>query len=1256
MIGLSAGSAGLFGLRAALTSTAVKPANHHYQPGQLTPPSSYPVSNGTNRVSRSVLFLALLVIPFLSGSASNLTEARISQVIRDVKILPEHAASRPAKLSDTVRDGSAVRTGTESRAELTFTDQTLARLGSNTIFTFNEGTRDLELGGGAMLLRVPKNAGGAKITTAAVTAAITGTTIMLEYHSDAFIKFIVLEGTGRIFRNDRLGESVLVRPGQMLIVSPKGTTLPNPVDVDLARLKKTSALLSKDFKPVASEDLISHEIKVQEQEKANQALLDTNLVIFGGGTAITLSDTIDQRAAVTNTMASRGGETEPTPPPAPSPTATPSSTPRPTPRPTATPSPTITPSPTVTPSPTTTPTPTATPSPSATPTPTVSPTATPSATPGLINATYKGGTRNWSDPGSWTPDLVPNNTRTGLDFDVFFASGTLTQDIVEGVTINQLFMSGGTLVLAYPLTLETGLQFSGGAITSGILNVAGTSSQSALLTLSDTVIINSGAYDLVLNGRAFSGEGSIFNNSGVLTGDATDGKVTFNIPLNNTGTVSAEAGTFALTGGGTFSGTASAASGAILQFGNDFAIIDGAQFVGAGTVQFNKPATTTLSGTITNDTNIILKSSSTFADFVLNGNVTLTGSGVLSLVNADRIRGTGIFTNAGNTIEGETSQLGSFGNNEIGIVNAVGSVIDANVPGLTLNIDPNLSNGLTNEGLMAASNGGILLLNGNGGGTFTNHGTIAASGGMLQFSGAVTSSGTVDVGAGALLVTGSYTQSGGTFRLAGGSVTSTTPSTTPLNFEGGLVDTWGTISSAITNNAILQPALGGTGLAMNGKLTLLTSSQLTFQLGGLTQGSEYGYLNVNGTVAFGGQLVLTFANGFQNSVTNNDDFTVLTAAGTALNGSFTNVAPGERLETSDGFGSFQVDYDGTKILLSNFIPSGNAFLDFAGLNSTTGAGGNGRSLTFNAPAIIFGNGAGEYFGASFNGGNAAAGSAFFGGDGGSFAATATSGDVIVSNDIEASSGANGKDIIGGNGGSVALTSNSGQVAINNRVQVSHNTVGRRSSSGGSITLKSGKTSGVAINIANTGQLLSLLDAAAPGPGGKIVIQAIASTGNSQVNISGKVQADRGTVDIRNSGSSGQVNLTNADIRADTLKAAALGNDGVLQIGGGSLSADTTLQLYAPNGNGQVVFLGNVSLNGNSTKSIAGDSVTINNGVTVTVNGPKASVYVNSQNNIPKANYSGFGGNGNTTGTFGGSGANPPQPLGNAPALGLPPGG
>ena len=99
--------------------------------------------------------------------------------------MPAQAAPRPAAVSDEVRNGTAVRTGVESRAELTFTDQTLARLGANTIFSFDKGTRNLELGGGAMLLRVPKDVGGAQINTAAVTAAITGTTVMLEYHPDA---------------------------------------------------------------------------------------------------------------------------------------------------------------------------------------------------------------------------------------------------------------------------------------------------------------------------------------------------------------------------------------------------------------------------------------------------------------------------------------------------------------------------------------------------------------------------------------------------------------------------------------------------------------------------------------------------------------------------------------------------------------------------------------------------------------------------------------------------------------------------------------------------------------------------------------------------------------------------------------------------------------------------------------------------------------------------------------------------------------
>ena len=246
-----------------------------------------------------------------------------------------------------------------------------------------------------------------------------------------------------------------------------------------------------------------------------------------------------------------------------------------------------------------------------------------------------------------------------------------------------------------------------------------------------------------------------------------------------------------------------------------------------------------------------------------------------------------------------------------------GGIISANVSGLTLNVDPSASGGLINQGTMQATNGGVLRLNGFGGGTFTNSGTIKAlSGGTITTDGTVTSSGTVDVGAESLTVTGSgtYTQSAGTFRLAGGTVTSSTA----LLFNGGLVDARGTINAAITNGANLQPALGGSGLVVNGNVTLLSSSKLTFQLAGLTQGSQYGFLNVNGTAALNGNLVVSFVDPFQ--ANNNDNFTVLSS--TALSGAFTNVASGSRLTVTDNSGTFLVTYNGTTVVLSDFQPSG----------------------------------------------------------------------------------------------------------------------------------------------------------------------------------------------------------------------------------------------------------------------------------------------------------------------------------------------
>jgi len=110
-----------------------------------------------------------------------------------------------------------------------------------------------------------------------------------------------------------------------------------------------------------------------------------------------------------------------------------------------------------------------------------------------------------------------------------------------------------------------------------------------------------------------------------------------------------------------------------------------------------------------------------------------------------------------------------------------------------------------------------------------------------------------------------------------------------------------------------------------------------------------------------------------------------------------------------------------------------------------------------------------------------------------------------------------------------------------------------------------------------------------------------------------------------------------------------GSNGTLRIGGGSISANTLLHLYAPGSNGTIDFVSNVTLNNSSAAAvIAANTVTIENGVVVTIAGrTPANVFAN----VP--NYTGSGGNGSTLGIFSGAGATT-QPLSQAPPFDGPP--
>ena len=287
--------------------------------------------------SLSCLF-GLILVGSSNALAAPLTQAELARVYHEVSMVDPGAGRRPAVVHDVVKGDLAVETGLESRAELLFPDNTLTRLASNTYFSFKTGTREMNLGHGAILFQIPHGVGGAKINTAAITAAITGTTGFVEKVGNTF-KLVLLEGTVRVYLNDRARESMIVHGGQMLIAPANAHTMKDwsTVDFDVAKMMKTSALLKPDlFKPLPPEatKLITDVITNQAAKVAGGELNPTNLVIAGGVSTVLLVDN-NTRNRFSNPLVKPRTPTTPTP----SATATPT--------PTATPGPSVHSSPVV---------------------------------------------------------------------------------------------------------------------------------------------------------------------------------------------------------------------------------------------------------------------------------------------------------------------------------------------------------------------------------------------------------------------------------------------------------------------------------------------------------------------------------------------------------------------------------------------------------------------------------------------------------------------------------------------------------------------------------------------------------------------------------------------------------------------------------------------------------------------------------------------------------------------------------------------
>jgi hypothetical protein len=210
-----------------------------------------------------LLLLCSALIP--NTEAATFQEARVSEVIQDVRLLASKAAARQAVVNDKIGEGTAVRTGAQSRAELTFADLTITRLGENTVFSFNQAAREIHLDHGSVLLEVPPKGAAARVTSAAVTAAVQGGTAI--FGTGPPTKFMVLEGIGTFYPIGHPEEAVTLHGGEMVMLTADGHVT-KPEQFNVKTVLETSALIV-DFPELANLPLI---LAVVDQQQTNQSI------------------------------------------------------------------------------------------------------------------------------------------------------------------------------------------------------------------------------------------------------------------------------------------------------------------------------------------------------------------------------------------------------------------------------------------------------------------------------------------------------------------------------------------------------------------------------------------------------------------------------------------------------------------------------------------------------------------------------------------------------------------------------------------------------------------------------------------------------------------------------------------------------------------------------------------------------------------------------------------------------------------------
>ncbi len=232
------------------------------------------------RNSTSKVWFFLSSLPVWTGAlayADAIQGLTFTDVVSNVTVIDAVTKQESVpKVGDVLVAPNVLKTGPDSRAELVAEDKTVTRVGSNTIFSVEANSRDVNLAQGSVLFNAPKGKGGGRIKSAGATASVLGTTFITSASPSGGFKVMGLEGSVKV--DGSKGGSAKIGAGQLSFALPGGKITP-PMNFDLKGQVGGSKLVGGFSKPLASIAKIEAAIAVQQAKIASGALASTGLLL-----------------------------------------------------------------------------------------------------------------------------------------------------------------------------------------------------------------------------------------------------------------------------------------------------------------------------------------------------------------------------------------------------------------------------------------------------------------------------------------------------------------------------------------------------------------------------------------------------------------------------------------------------------------------------------------------------------------------------------------------------------------------------------------------------------------------------------------------------------------------------------------------------------------------------------------------------------------------------------------------------------------